>query len=114
MGDKQELPEIKRERVSGTEHTAEFEEQVNGKKVPMKEVSFTEKEIDSVHLTKIAPMFYFCTDNNKVLMIPFSMQFSPTEILKLAAGLAHNLERMLKPTPEEPVRLNFFDKPKEQ
>lgn len=56
------------------------------------EESFTEAEIDNTHLVKIAPMFYFCPDNNRVLMIPFSIQFSVLEMLKLAAGMAINLE----------------------
>lgn len=107
--DTQKLPGIKRERV-GESKVREFEQEVDGKTAPMKEETFTEKEIDSVHLVKIAPMFYFCTDNNKVLMIPFSVQFSPTEILKLAAGLAHNLEKMLKPDGDKtPDKVNFME-----
>lgn len=90
------LPEIKHERVSDETIEKIKITDDKGKKHDAKSVSFTEKEIDSVHLTKISPLFYFCPDNNKVLLIPFSIQFSPTEILKLAAGLAHNLEKALK------------------
>lgn len=114
MADEQELPGVKREKVPGTEFEREFEQEVDGKKVPMKEVGFAEKEIDSVHLVKIAPMFYFCPDNRKILLVPFSIQFSPTEILKLAAGLAHNLEKMLQEKPEEPDKINFLDNPEGQ
>jgi len=89
------LPEIKRKKVEGTEHDREFTETVDGKEVPMKEVSFTEEEIENVHLVKIAPMFYYCTDNNRILMIPFSIQFSVVQFLQLAASMATNLEERI-------------------
>ncbi len=88
-------PGVKREIVS-EQVKGEYEiSDSKGKKHPVKEVETTEKEIDSVHLVKIAPMFYFCTDNYKVLMIPFSIQFSVTEILQLCAKIAHGLEKMV-------------------
>lgn len=91
------LPEIKREIVSEEAVGEEFEiKDSKGKAHKAQEVSRTEKEIDSKNLVKIAPMFYFCKDNNKVLLIPFSIQFSATEILKLVAGLATNLEKQLQ------------------
>lgn len=90
------LPEVKRELVGEEKVGDEFEiKDSKGKGHKAQEVSRTEREIDSVHLVKIAPMYYFCTDNNKILMIPFSIQFSATEVLKHAAGLAQNLEKVL-------------------
>jgi hypothetical protein len=91
------LPGIKRELVSEQAVGPEFEiKDSKGKAHKAQEVTRTEKEIDSRNLVKIAPMFYFCKDNNKVLLIPFSIQFSATEILKLVAGLATNLEKELQ------------------
>lgn len=93
---KKKLPDIKREKVA-EEVTSEFQvEDSKGKLHDAKEVTYTEKEIDSVHLVKIAPMYYFCTDNNKVLMIPFSIQFSATEFLRNTAGAAIALEKFLE------------------
>lgn len=89
------LPEIKRERIPGSKRVEEFTENINGKEVPMKKKSYVEKEIDNVHLVKIAPMFYYCTDNNRILMIPFSIQFSVVEFLQLAASMATNLEERI-------------------
>lgn len=93
--DNTKYPSVKREivdeRVRG-----EYEiKDSKGKKHPVKEVERSEREIDSVHLVKIAPMFYLCTDNYKVLMIPFSIQFSVTEVLQLCAKIATNLEKLL-------------------
>lgn len=93
---KDKLPEIKRETI-GEEKVTEFKiTDSKGKEHDAKHVEKTEKEIDSTNLVKIAPMFYFCPDNNKVLLIPFSIQFSATEILQLVAKLAHNLNKELE------------------
>lgn len=95
MKDKK-LPEIKRE-VIGEEKVTEIKiTDSKGKEHDAKHVERTEKEIDSTHLVKIAPMFYFCPDNNKVILIPLSIQFSATEILQLVAKLAHNLNKELE------------------
>lgn len=96
--DGEKLPKIKHERVTGTTKVEELDvtDRETGKTYPIKQESFTEKEIDNTHLVKIAPMFYYCTDNNKVLMIPFSIQFSVLEVLKMAGGIATNLENFLK------------------
>lgn len=90
------LPGIKYERLPGTREEDIEVTDDKGKKHKGKEVHFTEKEIDAVHLKKIGPMFYFCTDNNKVFLIPFSIQFSATDVLNLMAKVAHNLEAELK------------------
>ncbi len=101
------LPEIKVERLPGTKVDMFKIKGKNGKEHEARQETFTEKEIPNTHLTQIAPMFYYCTDNNKILMIPFSIQFSVTEFLKLAASMARNLEKLLKtdeaPAGEEPA-----------
>jgi hypothetical protein len=89
-------PEIKRERLPGDKVTKFKIKDSKGKKHAAKHVQFTEKEIDSVHLVKIAPMFFYCTDNNKILMIPFSIQFSVAETIKMAAQLAQNIKNFLE------------------
>ena len=96
MTEAKNLPEVLREKVAGTEAQREFTEKVNGKDVPMMEKSFAEKEIEMVHLEKIAPMFFYCSDNNKIVMIPFSVQFTVFEFLQLAAKMSGNLEQMLE------------------
>lgn len=90
------LPEIKRERVPGTKVDMIKLTDSKGKQHDAREESFSEKEIPNTHLTQIAPMFYYCTDNNKILMIPFSIQFSVFEFLQLAAKMSGNLEDMLE------------------
>lgn len=90
-----DLPEVKREKIN-TVKREEFEvTDDKGKKHEVGQESFTEKEIDSVHLIKIAPMFYFCTDNNKIFMIPFTVQFSAAEFMQQIARMSYGLEGML-------------------
>lgn len=89
------MPEIKRERVSG-EKVERFKiKDSKGVDHDAKKVSFTEKEIENTHLVKIAPLFYYCTDNNKVLMVPFTLQFSVEEVLRLCAGIATNIGSLM-------------------
>ena len=91
----QALPEIKRERLPGTKVDMFKIKDEKGKEHDAREETFAEKEIESVHLTKIAPMFYFCKDNNKILMIPFTMQFTTYEFLQLAAKMSGSLQDIL-------------------
>lgn len=91
-----DLPQVKRERIPGTKVDMIKIKDSKGKEHDAREESFSEKEIPNTHLTQIAPMFYYCTDNNKILMIPFSIQFTVYEFLKQAATMSHNMEAILK------------------
>lgn len=90
------LPQVKRERIPGTKVDMIKIKDSKGKEHDAREESYSEKEIPNTHLTQIAPMFYYCTDNNKILMIPFSIQFTVYEFLKQAATMSHNMEAILK------------------
>lgn len=91
MSKKHSLPDIKYEKV-GKSNIKEVE-LPNGQKT--QEETFTEKEIEVKNLVKIAPLYFFCPDNNKVLMIPFSIQFSVHEFLKSCATAATSMEDIL-------------------
>ena len=90
----EDMPGIKREEISSTVKSEFSLKDSKGKSHPVKEVEKVEKEIEARQLIKIAPLFYFCPDNYKVYMIPFTIQFSMTEILQLCAKIATNLEKM--------------------
>lgn len=90
-----DLPQVKHERLPGTKVDMVKLTDSKGKQHDAREESFTEKEIPNTHLTQIAPMFYYCTDNNKILMIPFSVQFTVFEFLQLAAKMSGSLQDML-------------------
>lgn len=68
--------------------------EIDGQKVRGSVVQ--EKEIDIVHLKKIAPMWFYCSDNNKVVMVPFSIQFSMADFFKHCAEAATNMEKELE------------------
>lgn len=97
------LPKIKYERVPGTTKIEELDatDKETGKTYPIKQENFTEKEIEDTHLVKIAPMTYFCTDNNKVLWIPFSIKFSVLEFLQQTAKMSTNLQALIDKIQEE-------------
>lgn len=98
---KDELPKVKHERLPGTKVDMIKLTDSKGKAHDAREETFTEREIPNTHLTQIAPMFYYCTDNNKILMIPFSIQFTVFEFLQLAATMSGNLEAMIKKAKDE-------------
>lgn len=87
----EKIPEIKYEQVG--EPTVEEIDLGNGQTV--EEETYTQKEIEATNLKKIAPMYYFCSDNNKVYFIPFSIQFSLSEALKNLATTAVNLQEVV-------------------
>ncbi len=90
------MPEVKREKVS-TESVRKFKVTGSGgKQHEVQEEAFTEKEIEAVNLVKLAPLFYFCPDNNKIYNIPFSIQFTILEFSQLAAKMSFNLQELLK------------------
>ena len=91
-----DTPQVKRERLPGTKVDMVTLTDSKGKKHAGREETFTEKEIPNTHLIQIAPMYYYCTDNNKILMIPFSIQFTIYEFLKQAATMSHNMEALIK------------------
>lgn len=39
-------------------------------------VTYKSKNCEHIHLEKIAPLWYWCTDCGKIFMIPFSIQYS--------------------------------------
>ena len=88
------MPGIKREVVS-KKVTGKFKfKDSKGKEHDAEEVTTVEKEIEATTLIKIAPLFYFSPENYRVYLIPFTIQFSMTEILQLCAKIATNLERL--------------------
>lgn len=83
----QQVDDTKEEEVSvtdekGKEHTARVK-------------SFTEAEMEDLHLIKIAPMYYFSEESRKVLMIPFSLKMSVEEFLRQTAAQAVNFEKVI-------------------
>ena len=88
------MPGVKREIISSKVRSEFTMKDSKGKVHPVKEVEQTEKEIEATQLIKVAPLVYFCPDNYKVYLIPFTIQFSMTEILQLCAKIATNLEKM--------------------
>jgi hypothetical protein len=89
------LPEVKRQQVGPM--TKKFIRFTNsqGKKMKLKTKSYSEAEIPDIHLIKIAPMFYFSLDSNKVLMIPFTIKFSAEEFLKQTGAQAVNFKELM-------------------
>lgn len=93
----QDVPEVLRQQVTETK----IEESIimdteTGKTHKVREEGYTEAEIESKNLVKIAPLLYYCPDNRKVLLIPFSIPFSLLEALKFFAEAAHNIEIQIK------------------
>ncbi len=102
--DEKDLPQVKHERVPGTKVDMVKIRDSKGKEHDAREETFAEKEIPNTHLVQIAPMFYYCTDNNKVLMIPFSIQFTIFEFLKQAASMSIGMEDVLKKIKEDQAK----------
>lgn len=92
-----DVPDILRERVTDTiVEESEITDTQTGKTHGVREEGYSEAEIESKHLVKIAPLLYYCPDNRKVLLIPFSIPFSLLEALKFFAEAAHNIEIQIK------------------
>lgn len=90
------LPDVK---VGRTEST-KFREKVNythptkgKKKTTISGENFSEYELDDVHLTKIAPMLFISEETNKILMIPFSIKYSPQEFAEWLAQASVNVQQ---------------------
>jgi len=93
----QEAPDILRQQVTETVvQESEITDTETGKTHKVREEGYSEAEIESTHLVKIAPLLYYCPDNRKVLLIPFSIPFSLLEALKFFAQAAHNIEVQIK------------------
>lgn len=92
-----DAPEILRQQVTETRiEESEITDTETGKTHKVREEGYTEAEIESKNLVKIAPLLYYCPDNRKVLLIPFSIPFSLLEALKFFAEAAHNIEVQIK------------------
>jgi hypothetical protein len=90
------VPKVKRHKVG---NSTKFKEKVvdsKGKERTVKGERFTEAEIDDVRLIKIAPMYYFSLDSHKILMIPFSVKFSPEQFIEHTGKQAVNFNKLLK------------------
>lgn len=83
---------VKREEISRTPFTEKIKD-AKGKTQKFEGANIHEVEIDSVHLVKIAPMTFLCTDNNKILMIPFTIQFTQEQYLEHIATQSSALQR---------------------
>lgn len=92
-----DAPDILRQQVTDTVvEEIEITDTETGKTHTAREEGYSEAEIESKHLVKIAPLLYYCPDNRKVLLIPFSIPFSLLEALKFFAEAAHNIEVQIK------------------
>lgn len=91
-----DLPQIKREQV-GRKIRDKFKvRDEKGKVHKVAGENWTDKEIESTHLIKIAPFYYFCPDNYKVLMIPFSLEMTAEMFLNQTAKQAVNFDEVIK------------------
>lgn len=86
MNDTKDMPEVLRNPV--TEKT-KFTETVEGK--DYKGESFTEAEIPANTMKRIAPLVYWSPDNNKVYLVPFTIQFEFGQFANLLAQMSVNL-----------------------
>lgn len=83
----QQVDDTKEEEISVTdEHGTEHKAKVK---------SFTEAEMEDLHLVKIAPMYYFSEESRKVIMIPFSLKMTVEEFLRQTAAQAINFEKVI-------------------
>lgn len=87
--------QVKRQQVTPNKDIPTTIKGADGRDHKATERQFTEAEVDDTHLVKIAPMFYFSPDSNRILLIPFSIKFTVFEILQLCARVAHNIETQL-------------------
>lgn len=86
------IPDPKYDRVSDSK----ISEETLPDGTPIQTESFTEAEIEVKNLIKIAPLYFYCPDNDKILMIPFSIQFTMTEFLQNIAKAAGKTEEILQ------------------
>lgn len=91
---KEEL-EIKRQQVDETKEEEVTITDEKGKEHKAKVKSYTEAEMEDLHLIKIAPMYYFSEESRKVIMIPFSLKMSVEEFLRQTAAQAVNFEKVI-------------------
>lgn len=96
MAKKKKQLEVKRERVSEGHVDIDTVKDSKGNEHQVKTETFTEKEIEDRRLVKIAPMFFLSLDSHKILMIPFSVQFTPEEYAKQVGKMAVNFQAILK------------------
>jgi hypothetical protein len=96
MGKKHKNIEIKRRQIGkAKEEPVEVISEKDGKKHKGTLKTFTEAEMEDLHLRKICPFYYFSEDSNKVLMIPFSLKMSVEEFLRQTAAQAVNFEKVI-------------------
>ena len=82
MSNDQALPEKKVERTDNKEFKEKvtYQHPTKGKKTAtMSGHTYSEREIEDIHLTKIAPMVFVSEESNNVLMVPFTIKYTPQE-----------------------------------
>lgn len=89
-------PKIKRRRMPGTTKEHIKIKDSKGKTHRAKVKRYTEAEIEDKTLHKIAPMYFFSEESNKVLMIPFSIKMTPEEFTKQTAAQAVNFQKVIE------------------
>lgn len=96
MGKKNKPLQVIRERAADT--TINVDKVVDSKGVEheVKTETFSEREVEDRRLVKIAPMFFFSLDSHKILMIPFSIQFTPEKYAEQVGKMAVNFQTLLK------------------
>jgi len=57
-------------------------------------VSYEYKQCEHLHLRKIAPMWFYCTDCGRVFYFMFSIQYSFEEAVKYWAGVIESLDKV--------------------
>lgn len=112
------LPDVKVGRTESTKFSEKiaYNHPTKGKKkATIKGENYSEYELDDIHLTKIAPMLYISAETNKILMIPFSIKYSPQEFAQWLAQASVNVqEHFDKQAKEVATRGGDNDEPQEE
>lgn len=109
MSKNKNIPKIKRERVGKGRKFKEKVVDSSGKERTLKGEQFAEKEIEDRRLIKIAPFYWFSLDSHKVLMIPFSMQFSPEMFIEQTGKQAVNFQKIIENAKKQEAEFDKID-----
>lgn len=86
---KQELPGRVMERETENKPFKEkvtYTHPTKGKKTAqMSGHTYSEREVEDIHLTKIAPMAFVSEESNMVLLVPFTIKYTPQEFAEWLA-----------------------------
>lgn len=91
-----DLPKIKRERVGEGVKDKFKVKDAKGKVHKVSGETYTEKEIETTILVKVAPLVYFCPENYKTYIIPQTLEFTPELYTRQVAKMALNFNNIIK------------------